>query len=49
MIVMSFQGSEPPQAPPTHLKSLRYDLRITMVRQLEIKCRKEEIALREKL
>ena len=49
LIVMSFQGSVPPQAPPTHRKSLRYDFRITMVRQLEMKRRKEEIILRKKL
>ena len=49
LIVMSFQVSVPPQAPPTHPKSLRYDFRITMVRQLEMKRRKEEIILRKKL
>ena len=49
LIVMSFQGSVPPQAPPTHRKSLRYDFRITMVRQLEMKRRKKEIILRKKL
>ena len=49
MIVMSFQGLAPPQAPPTHRKSLMYDFRITMVRQLEMKLRKEEIILRKKL
>ena len=49
MIVMSFQGSAPPHAPPTDQKSLRYDFRITMVRQLEMKRRKEEIILRKKL
>ena len=49
LIVMSFQGSAPPQAPPTHRKSLRYDFRITMVRQLEMKRRKEEIILRKKI
>ena len=45
MTVMSFQVSAPPQAPPTHRK---YDFRITMVRQLEMKRRKEEIILRKK-
>ena len=49
MIVMRFQGSAPPQVPPTHRKYLRYDLRINMVRQLEIKLRKEEIILRKTL
>ena len=49
LIVMIFQGSAPPQAPPTHRKSLRYDFIITMVRQLEMKRRKEEIILRKKL
>ena len=49
LIVMSFQGSAPPQVPQTHRKSLRYDFRITMVRQLEMKRRKEEIILRKKL
>ena len=49
MVVMSFQGLAPPQAPPTHQKSLRYDFRITMVRQLEMKRRKEEIILEKKL
>ena len=39
----------PPQAPPTHRKSLRYDFRITMVRQLEMKRRKEDIILRKNL
>ena len=36
LIVMSFQGLAPPQAPPTHRKSLGYDFIITMVRQLEM-------------
>ena len=49
MIVMSFQGSAPPQAPPTNQKSHRYDFRITIVRQLEMKRRKEEIILEKKL
>ena len=49
LIVMSFQGSASLQAPPTHRKSLMYDFRITMVRQLEMKCRKEEIIQRKKL
>ena len=49
LIVMSFQGSAPLQAPPTHRKYLRYDFRITMVRQLEMKRRKEEIIMRKKL
>ena len=48
LIVMSFQGLAPPQAPP-HRKSHRYDFRITMVRQLEMKRRKEEIILRKNL
>ena len=39
----------PPQAPPIHPKSLRHDFRITMVRQLEKKRRKEEIILRKNL
>ena len=49
LIAMSFQGAAPPQEPPTHQKSLMYDFRITMVRQLEMKRRKEEIILRKKL
>ena len=48
LIVTSFQGSAPLQASPTHQKSLRYDFRITMVRQLEMKRRKEEIILDKK-
>ena len=43
--VMRFQGSAPPQAPPTHRKCLRYDFRITMVIHLEMKRRKEEMLL----
>ena len=49
MIVMSFQISAPPQAPPTHQKSHRYEFRMTMVRQFEMKRRKEEIILSKKL
>ena len=49
MIPKRLQVLAPPQAPPTHLKSLGYDFRITMVRQLEMKRRKEEIILRKKL
>ena len=49
LIVMIFQVLAPPQAPPTHRNSLRYDFIITMVRQLEMKHRKEEIILRKKL
>ena len=49
LIAISFQGLAPPQAPPTHGKSPRYDFRITMVRQLEMKRRKEEIIMEKKL
>ena len=38
-----------PQAPPTHWKSHRYDFILTMVRQLEMKRRKEEIIMEKKL
>ena len=49
LIVMIFQVSAPPQALPTHQNYLRYDFRITVVRQLEMKRRKEEIILRKKI